>query len=200
MDLYESLKTIHMIAGAGLFASLGFQAFVVRGLRRVGEVSVARRAFGRLGTGVRAGLVASAAILIPGVWMMAQRWGGAPWIVAALVGVAGMVVVAIRARPTMARLDAALREPSDRLPEALDAVASGRPVQALWLQSTIAIGIGILMFAKPGWLGSITILAVAIAVGLLKAFRAIKRSSGERPVGLRWLHADEAVPDRRPAA
>jgi hypothetical protein len=105
----------------------------------------------------------------------------------ALVGVAGIVAAAVRARPTMSRLDAALREPSDRLPEALDAVAKGRSVQALWVQSTIAIGIVILMFAKPGWLGAATILAVAIAIGLVMAFRTMKRSLGERPVDLRWL-------------
>jgi hypothetical protein len=81
MDLYGFLKTIHMVAGAGLFASLGFQAFAMRRLRRAGEVSEVRRAFGRLRAGVRAGLVASVAILIPGVWMMALRWGAAPWIV-----------------------------------------------------------------------------------------------------------------------
>lgn len=199
MELYGSLKTIHMVAGAGLFASLGFQAFAMRLLRRVRDVSGARRAFGRLRMGVRTGLVASAAILIPGVWMMALRWGAAPWIVAALVGVGGMGVAAVRTRPTMARLDAALREPSDRLPEALDAVTGGRPVEALWVQSTIAIGIVTLMFVKPGWLGSASILAIAMAVGLLMAFRSRNRPM-RRHAGLRGLHADEARTGRRPAA
>ena len=177
MDLYDSLKTIHMIGAALLFVSLGFEAVAARRLRRAATADRARRAFRTLRRAGRAGLAAAAVILIPGVWMMALRWGPVSWTVTALVGIAIMAFASFRARPALADLDATLQRASAEVPHRVPASLPRAVAWSLWLRASIAIGILVLMNAKPGWVGSTTILVVGVLIGLALAMRPHRRAA-----------------------
>jgi hypothetical protein len=177
MDVYGSLKTIHMVGAALLFIALGFETVAARRLRRTATADLARRAFRTLRRAERAGYIAAAAILIPGVWMMAVRWGPTAWTVTALVGIVIMAVASFRARPALARLEATFG------PAAADAPFGVRPslrhslAWSLWLRASTAIGILVLMSTKPGWIGSTSILAVATLFGATGALRSKQRTA-----------------------
>jgi hypothetical protein len=175
MDLYGFLKTIHMIGAALLFISLGFEAVAARRLRRAAVADRARRAFRTLRRAGRVAYAAAAAILIPGVWMMALRWGPVAWTVTALAGIAIMAAASFRARPVLARLDTAFRRASSAVPAEVPRSLGGALAWSLWLRASIAIGILVLMNTKPGWVGASATLAVAVLFGLAGALRSERR-------------------------
>jgi hypothetical protein len=188
MDMYGFLKTIHMIGAALLFISLGFEAVAARRLRRAAVADRARRAFRTLRGAGRGGYAAAAAILIPGVWMMALRWGPVAWTVTALVGIVIMAVTSFRARPLLARMASAFRRASPAVPAVVPSSLRGALAWSLWLRASIATGVLVLMNTKPGWAGSSAILAVAVLFGLAGALLSERRT--ERP------RAGASVPTR----
>lgn len=169
MDLYGWLRTIHMIGAALLFVSLGLEAVAARRLRRSKDADRAHSAFRTVRRAGRAGSLAAAAILIPGVWMMALRWGPVSWIVTALVGIAIMAVVSLRTRPAVKRLGAMLAEAPARAAIVVPASLGNTLASSLWLRASVAIGILALMGTKPGWLGSAAIVGVAVLAGVAGA-------------------------------
>ena len=194
MDLYASLKTVHMIGAALLFIALGLETVAARRLRRAATADRARHAFRTVRRAGRVGYAAAGAILIPGVWMMVLRWGPVAWTVTALVGIVIMAVASFRVRTMLARLDTAFRSPS-AMPAEVSSSFVGALASSLWPRALIAIGILVLMIAKPGWVGSSAILAVAVTFGVTGALRsgntngAIARrreSAGARTLAVRY--------------
>jgi hypothetical protein len=176
MDLYGSLKTIHMVGAALLFIALGFEAIAARGLQRAGSADVARRASRTLRRAGRAGYIAAAAILIPGVWMMTLGWGPVAWTVTALIGIVIMAVASIRARGMLARFDTAFGPAAVDVRPEVRAWIVHSVASSLSLRASLAIGILVLMTTKPGWINSTAILAIAVVFGLAGALRSDRRA------------------------
>jgi peroxiredoxin len=136
-NIYQPLVFVHVLGALGIFVAFGVESVSLAGR----DLLVSPR---RLGTISMVGAIAA------GVSLMAHGWGRQPWIMSALVGMAGMIAVGgviwTRSRRTAAALTASLR-----------------------LRIALAIGIVALMTIKPGAIGAWVILIASALSGLVAA-------------------------------
>ena len=180
MDLYSALLFVHVLSAMGLFGVLAVEAVVFVSLRRAGTLDEGRMWMGFLRWTGRLGPMAMVPLLVAGIWMMALRWDAEPWIVAALVGVAAMVVLAgAITRRAMRRFAQELASRAELGRGAIAALVDAGPLAlSLWLRVALAIGILALMTMKPGVLGSFATMALALALGVAVGLRS-RRSKRE---------------------
>jgi hypothetical protein len=177
MDLYALLVFLHVLGAAGLFTSLGMELTAYHRLRRAVTADAAREALVTVEQAHRLGHMAIATIVVPGIAMMALRWGPVAWILAAQAGIAAMAIAVMLGRRTTRRLADALAHGGE-LPADVETVVAGPLRRTLSVRVATAIGILGLMTVKPGVLGSLGIIAAAVAIGLVAPVSA---SHAERP-------------------
>ena len=186
MSIYTIVLFVHIIGAIGYFLSIGSWLFILVGLRRAQRVEDVRVLMhmhdlsGTLGDG--SGLV----LLIAGLYLTLSAWSLlTSWILVALISL-------ILILPT----NAALIGPRRRaLVKQLEGSASeGKISLALWQrihnpvlwatsQTTVVLLLGIvfLMTTKPNLGGSLIVMAVALALGLLSSARFVHTPEGRVP-------------------
>jgi hypothetical protein len=180
MDLYSVLLFVHVLSAMALFGVLAVETVALASLRRPATLDEGRKWMALMRRTGRLGPIAMVPLLAAGIWMMALRWDAAPWIVAALAGVAAMAVLAgAVTRRAMRRFAQSLGARAELSPGGIAALADAGPLAlSLWLRVALAIGILALMTMKPGVLGSIGVMALAAALGVAAALRS-RRSRSE---------------------
>src|SRR5919106_1707348 len=169
MDLYSVLLFVHVLSAMALFGVLAVETVALASLRRAATLDEGRMWMGLMRRTGRLGPIAMVPLLAAGIWMMALRWDAAPWIVAALAGAV--------TRRAMRRFAQSLGARAELSPGGIAVLADAGPLAlSLWLRVALAIGILALMTMKPGVLGSVAIMALALALGAAAGLYS-KRSS-----------------------
>ena len=170
LSLYHLLVFLHVLGAIGIFVALAIESVSLGRLRNAATLVEARAWVDVHKLSGRLGAIAMIGTIGAGIGLVAQGWGRQPWILGAIVGLVGMMVVgaslsarrARRLRVTLA--DAA----GPDLPDGFRSIRSPTPLTAP-LRLRIALGIGIvgLMTVKPGAVGAALILIAAALSGLV---------------------------------
>lgn len=179
MSGYALLVFLHVLGAVAMFAAWSIEMVAVQRLRRASSLKVALTWLALCRLPARFGRLGMLTAAVTGVWMMATRWGPLPWMVAAIAGLAALLLIAVVLDRRAARaLDTTLAGQPDRLPAGLGRAGA---LLAASLRARVAIGVAILamMTIKPGTTGSLLLLGAALAAGLLPATaRARHRAAG----------------------
>lgn len=165
MTLYLIAKYLHLVGSLSLFVSLGLEWAMVGQLRRA-QTSEQVREWARVGGWLRwLDPLSLGAILVPGFYMMATVWRGAPWIAPALVT---LVIVAVLGPLGRRRLTGAIR---DALEERGPLPAGTRarlqvpfPWISLQTRAALLLAIVFLMTAKSDRFAALWTIAAALLV------------------------------------
>jgi hypothetical protein len=177
MTLYSIVLFLHVVAAMGLFAALGIEWVLLVHLRRASSGEQARTwltLFLRLRPLFGLSL---AIILLAGLYMTIDVWGWDPWILVALgsmvmLGAIGGALTGTR----MAAIGRAMGEGGG----AVTASLRGRLrhpalLASLQLRTALVLGIVFLMTNKPGLVGTLVTIGVAVALGLAPTLAGIGR-------------------------
>jgi hypothetical protein len=156
------LLFLHILGAVTLFAVWGMEALIVGRLRRAATADEARVWIALAGRRNPLAPLAMVTILGTGIALMVGRWQHQAWTATALAALVAMGIVssilARRARGSLGDAEAIEVERSRAMGEALS--------RSLALRISGGVGVLALMVAKPGWGGSLSIMAGAIAVGI----------------------------------
>jgi hypothetical protein len=178
---YQLLLFLHFMALLGAFGTAVLGHVAQRGLRNaelVADAKVNLMAAARLAARLPQWALA---LFLTGGALTQARWSwSTPWIVCATLGLVVMVSTGVAyLKPRMQALGAMLGKASGPRVEGELAAALSAP--HWWVvghvPTAIAMGIVFIMVMKPGWIGCITTLVIAIAVGIVYALTSHRRPS-----------------------
>jgi hypothetical protein len=175
------LLFLHIVGAMGLFAAIALEWGSLVGLRRAASGAAVEASARLLGTIRIVGGPAMLVTLATGIYLGATRWGHQLWIG---VSVLGLIVNAALAGAVTGRRAAAILAslPSGDGPLAESLVRRLHdPTLRLsaWLKTAIALGIVFEMSVKPGPVGALAAMGVALALGGVLA--ATTRSGDRAP-------------------
>jgi hypothetical protein len=172
MNLYALALFAHLVGVLSLFIGMGLQWVVIIGFRRAQTVTQMRLWSGLLRPVAMLGPLSAVLILLAGGYMMFTAWGiGTPWIVVSigamlLMAALGMGITVRKLR--VVQLTAMGYDLSDEiLPELRQHIYNPMLWISAHLASGIALGIVFMMATKPGWLVSLAVVAVTMALGAI---------------------------------
>lgn len=177
MTLYAFLTLLHVSGAVLMFVALGIEGVAAGQLREATAVAPARSWDGLRRRSVWAGVIAIVAVLASGMAMMALRWGPRAWIITGFVGLLVIVgtglVAALRTRTRWAAAMGRGAQDSRGWTLGRHAQPISRPelravgdavLFSVRVRAATGIAVLGLMTLRPGALGSITILAAAVAL------------------------------------
>ena len=170
MDLYSLALFAHLIGVFSLFIGMGLQWTAITGFRRAQTMAQIRLWSGLLRPAAMLGPLSAALILLAGGYMMFTTWGiDTPWIVVSigamlLMAALGMGIT-VRKLRVVQRAAMAHGKSEVIMPELRRRIYNPTLWISAQLASGIALGIVFLMTTKPGWLASLLVVAVAMALG-----------------------------------
>ena len=170
MSLYTLALFAHVVGVLSLFIGMGLQWAVIIGFRRAQSVSQMRLWSGLLRPAAMLGPLSAVLILLAGGYMMFTTWGiGTPWIVVSIGAM--LLMAALGMGITIRKLRVVQRAAMDGGVSDVISSELRRHIYnpMLWisahLASGTALGIVFLMTTKPGWLVSLLVMAVTLALG-----------------------------------
>lgn len=179
MNSYLLLIFLHVLAAVGIFTAWGSESIILRQLRRARAVDEAEKGMHLLRKQRAMGPISMLIVLATGIWMGVARWGHQDWMVTAFAAMLLIIVVGlVMARRTMPRLKKTLADEPEVLPPDYIALTISLVVS---LQLRISIGVGIvgLMTIKPTMPGSLVILGISIALGIITAVYSTRREASD---------------------
>lgn len=172
MSVYTLALFAHLVGVLSLFIGMGLQWTVIIGFRRAQSVSQMRLWSGLLRPVAMFGPLSAVLILLAGGYMMFTAWGiDTPWIVISIGAM--LLMAALGMGITVRKLRAVQRTAmADGTSEAISPELRHLVYNPmLWisahLASGIALGIVFTMTTKPGWLVSLLVMAVTMALGAI---------------------------------
>lgn len=170
--LYPIALFIHILGAIAYFVIFGIVYASVLGIRQARTIAAVRLWAGATKAVERLNPISSLCILVAGIYMVVVAWGWqADWAFIAL-GVyvlLGIVSGSLQAPRILAVAQQVKDLPPDAPLPASAVVRAQEPV--LWLATNgmvaVAIGIVFLMTVKPGVVGALVALLVALAAGLV---------------------------------
>ena len=173
MSAYSLVLFVHVLGALGLFVTTGIGQLVLARLRRARTVAQAREWLEVTHDVARVEPLVALVLLGAGLYLTATTWGWrVAWIDVALGALLAVVVIggALGGPRVAARARAAADAPEGPIPAELRARLDD-PVLWTLARATTALELGIvfLMVVKPGLLGSLAALGVALALGLASA-------------------------------
>src|SRR5262249_34001683 len=150
MDLYLVALYAHIVGALFLFSLLGIETMGLMRLRSAGSVEGARASMGLIGVMRRGGPVALLLILVPGLWMAADRWHFPAWTTVALISavvLAGIGIVVTGG--VMRRLGPRIAQAQGWSEELTAAVRDVTLLRSLTARLGLALGIVAVMVFKP---------------------------------------------------
>lgn len=183
MSLYSFALFLHIVGAMGLFVSLGLEWTSLLNLRRAETTEQAQFAGQGLALVRRLGLISMVTILVAGVYMMATSWGGAPWIVVALLSLLLFPLLGVLGGRRMAVLGQVLGPKAQRgvlSPSLRQQLQHPLILASIQIRTALALGIVFLMTVKPDMAGSIIAIVVAVALGVASALPAWSRGRMEQ--------------------
>ncbi|HEX5546218.1 MAG TPA: hypothetical protein VFX24_02350 [Ktedonobacterales bacterium] len=172
MSLYALALFAHLVGVFSLFIGMGLQWVVIIGFRKAQAMAQMRLWSGLLRPVAMLGPLSAVLILLAGGYMMFTAWGiGTPWIVVSIGAM--LLMAALGMGITVRKLRIVQRTAmgyglSDEIsPELRHHIYNPMLWISAHLASGIALSIVFLMTTKPGWLASLLVMAVAMAMGAI---------------------------------
>ncbi len=167
---------IHITGGLGLFVSLGLEW---TGLAQIRSATLPEQVSSWLRiikSSHKVSVVSMLTLVLTGVWSMAEEWGIVAWIVVALVALVLMIALSVvLTNPRMRVIGQAFVTEKKPVSQTFRNLA-GQPL--LWIsihtRAAIALGIVLVMTAKPDLVLSLLIISVAIVLGLASAIPVLR--------------------------
>ena len=177
MNTYSIALFLHVVGALGFFVTLGLEWTSLRHLQRAVTTDQVRE-WMRVPTEMgRMGMLSMLTLLIAGFYMMAVTWHGVAWIIVTLGAIVLMIQAMVPARRRMAAIGQTASMESDSISPALSQYLHD-PMLAISIQTRVAIALGIvfLMTVKPGWVGSLLAIVIAVVLGLASALPMFRRT------------------------
>lgn len=168
ISLYSIALFLHIVGALVLFVALGLEWTSLLYLRRAATTEQAREWLKIFTSLRRLYPISWIVILIPGFYMAATVWGGVAWITVALAAVILLAVLgAALAGRRMAAIGQSVAGESGPLSATLHSRLEDPLLWAsLRVRTAIALGIVFLMTVKPGLIGALITMGVAVLLGL----------------------------------
>jgi hypothetical protein len=181
VSVYAIFLFLHVVGALGLFAAIGLEWAGLSNLRRATEANQVREWVRLLAAPRVLGGPAALIILITGIYMSATRWGPQGWIIVALVA---MVLIAVLGGAIGASRIGAIARALPSESGAISPTLSQHlhdPVLArsLWVRTALLLGNVFRMSTRPGWVGALVAMGLALVAGLVAATPA--RAVDRRP-------------------
>src|SRR5215472_1636004 len=174
MSIYTIVLFVHVVGAIGYFLSIGTQLFILVGLRRAQRVEQVRALIHLNNLSGPFGAGSAVLLLIAGLYLALTAWSLLTgWILVALVSL--IVIVPTAAALITPRRSAIVTQLAREVPGGEISLALSQrindPVLLVTLQTVAALLLGIvfLMTTKPELVGSLIVMAVALALGLLSS-------------------------------
>ncbi len=168
ISLYSVALFLHIVGALGLFIAIGLEWTSLLNLRRAATAEQAREWLKIFTSLRRIYPIAWLAILIPGFYMAATVWRGVAWITVSLAAV--ILIAALGAAVNIRRMgpigQAAAVETGQLSADLRHRLADPLLWASLRIRTAIALGIVFLMTTKPGLVGALISMGVAVLLGL----------------------------------
>ena len=177
MDEHAIGLFIHIAGGLGLFVALGLEWTGLGQIRSAILPEQVRAWMGIFKSARRMLFISMLTTVITGIYSMLTEWGGVAWIIASLGSIVLMIVLAMMLTvPRMAAIERALATGRGAVSQSFHNLTS-HPLLWISIQVRVAIALGIvfLMAAKPGLVGSLLTIGIAIVLGLASALPTSRR-------------------------
>jgi Predicted integral membrane protein (DUF2269) len=170
MNLYTIALFFHVSGAIGYFVGIGTWLFILVGLWRAKRVEQVRALVNLIGLSGPFSGISVLLLLASGFYMALTAWGlQTGWIDVALISLILMLPLGTALiEPRRRAIDRLAQEtPDGPLPQSLEKRIHD-PVLLTALQTVAALLLGIvfLMTTKPSFIGSLIVMAVALALGL----------------------------------
>ncbi len=168
---------LHITGGLGLFVSLGLEW---TGLAQIRSATLHEQVSSWLSiikNSHTLSVVSILTLVLTGVWSMAEEWGLVAWIIVALVALVLMIALSVvLTNPRMRVIRQAFVTEKKPVLQTFRNLA-GQPLLWISIQTRVAIALGIvlIMTAKPELILSLLIIGVATVLGLASAISVIRR-------------------------
>ncbi len=174
MSIYTVVLFLHVVGAIGYFLSIGTWLFILVGLRRAQHVEQVRALIHLNNMSGPFGGISAIVLLLAGLYLALTQWNVLTgWIIVALVSLilivpAVAVLIAPRRRAIVEQME---REaPGGQVSDALKQHIHD-PVLFTVIQTVavLLLGIVFLMTTKPELIGSLIVMVLALALGLLSS-------------------------------
>lgn len=174
MTFYSFALFLHIVGALGLFIGLSLEWTSLWHLRRTTTAEQVKQWFLNFALLRRIYPASWAAILLPGIYMTATVWGGVAWIGIAFAAIFLLPILgaAISGRRMAAIGPVMAAERGTISPTLRQQLADPLLWVSIQVRLAIALGIIFLMTVKPGPVGSLLTIGVAVILGLASALPA----------------------------
>ena len=161
MTLYSIALFVHIVGAMALVTAFTAEGIGVSHMRRATTSEQVRASEGVAALARVFGPISVVIILIPGLYMMLSSWGWVPWVAVGLFAWLGVAVIgAANGIRWSACVQAAMRDAA-----AIDRLCGRQFIVSWTTRVGLAVGIVLVMTAKPGIVGALLSVAVAAAIG-----------------------------------
>ena len=176
MTLYSIALFLHVVGAIGVFGALALEWAGLANLRRARTAEQVREWAGLYRVIRPLGAASVVALLVFGIYMTAVSWGPTAWIGIGFLSLLIIAVVGavsgIRLGRILALLGARQGPLGDAIREQLRATMF---VASVRIRTAVALGVVLLMTAKPDLVVSILVIAVALGLGIASAAPVMRR-------------------------
>ncbi len=167
---------LHIVGGLGLFVSLSLEWTGLAQIRKATLPEQVSSWLSILKNSHKVSVVSMTTLVLTGVWSMVEEWGIVAWIVVALAALVLMIALSVvLTNPRVKFIGQALASEKKPVSQTFRNLA-GQPL--LWIsiqtRAAIALGIVLIMTAKPELILSLLIIGVAIILGLASAIPVLR--------------------------
>ena len=184
MDAYSIALFLHIVGAVGFFVALALEWADLSQIRRALALEQVRASMAVLKNVRKVGFVSMLTAVITGIYMMVTVWRSEAWTVVTIASLLLVIVLAqVLTAPRMMPIGKALVTEKGPLPKTFHSLANN-PLLWISIQTRIAIALGIVLLktVKPGWVGSLLIIGIAIVLGVASALPMSSRErAGEGP-------------------
>ncbi len=181
MNTYSIALFFHIVGALGFSAALGLEWTRLRQIQGATTTEQVRASMQIYKSVRRFGMASMLTILVFGFYMAAVAWGGPAWITVALGSLVLIIALTVvLTRPRIAAIEQALHSEKGPLSPDLHQLAN-HPLLWISIQTRVAIALGVvfLMTVKPGWVGSLLTIGVAIVLGLTMSLPMLRRGRAQ---------------------
>jgi hypothetical protein len=183
MNDYLFYVFLHVSGALGFFTALGLEWISLYQARRVPTIEGLHPWLRLARNSYRVGMPSMIVLLLTGLHMMRQVWGGVAWILVSLATLALIIVVVLTLiRPHMAAIGRSLAGAQGAISPALQ-LRHPRLWIAMQVRFGLALGIVYLMTVKPGLNDSLLALGIFLGLGLVSVLPLLSQPRPQPQVG-----------------
>ncbi len=177
MDAYSVVLFVHIIGVLGIFVALGLERTGLRQIHAALVPEQVRSWMGILSSTRRMGFASMGTTVITGIYMMLTDTGLVPWLVVSIGALILVILLAVMLTgPRMMAVGQAMAMGKGTLTSTFYSLAD-HPLLWVSIQTRIALALGIvfLKITKPGLVGSLLAIGIAIVLGLASTLPLTRR-------------------------